>query len=34
MNYIISNVVNALDPPIYREKGSIGRPDADPRASF
>ena len=29
----ISNVVNALDPPYkVKEKGSVGRPDADPRA--
>ena len=32
---IISKAVNALDPPYkVREKGSVGRPDADPRASF
>ena len=30
---IISNAVNALDPPYkVKEKGSVGRPDADPRA--
>jgi hypothetical protein len=30
---IISKSVNALDPPYkVREKGSVGRPDADPRA--
>ena len=28
---IISNAVNALDP---KEKGSVGRPDADPRAKL
>ena len=32
---IISNAVNALDPPYkVKEKGSVGRPDADPRAKL
>jgi len=32
---IISKAVNALDPPYkVREKGSVGRPDADPRAKL